>query len=421
MFKGIKKFFVKEDTPQINLDNAWLSFLNGVSTEINKSLYFNYAINSGLQNITRGCKSLEFGIYTKEDKTFKKSTSKQAKYLEQTIKRPNNLHNWNLLIESFVYGIYLNGSLLFRRVEGLYKDDLFIYNNQNFQVTRDNNTLEITSINFSNMHVEGYMLKNYVVASEFNPTSILQGTENGIPRAAALEPIKKLMNGIIAYNVNYMEHGGLLAGILNIAMERSPTPAEEEKYDKKFKDSFTGVKNAGKIKLVYGTGSSFTPINATNPRDLDYVEGLKELEKKVALGLGIPLPLVSSDSSTYNNLETAKKSLYEDTVIPLMKDFCEHLNNLFKDKLSEDEEFYFDESAIKPLQIDLANNIKNTTTALTGITTVNGLIKAINSMYNLNLEDLGDKGEVVLVPGSYVNLEDMSITIPRPTEGQPNE
>lgn len=419
MLQNIKKFFTKEEkVPQINLDNAWLSFLNSVSTEINKSLYYNYAINSGLQNISRGCKSLEFGVYIKKNRTFEKSESENAKYLEKTIKQPNNLHNWNLLIDSFVFGIFLNGSLLFRRVEGIKKDDIFIYNNQYFQVNRNNENLEIESIVFSNKMVSGDMLKNYVIANEFNPSSILQGTENGVPRAAALEPIKKLMNGIISYNVNYMEHGGLLAGILNIAMERVPTESEKEKYDRQFKDSFTGTKNAGKIKITYGKDSSFTPINATNPRDLDYVEGLKELEKKVALGLGIPLPLVSSDSSTYNNLETAKKTLYEDTVIPLMKEFCGYLNKIFEDSLSEGEEFYFDESAIKSLQIDLSNNVKNTVSALTGLATVNGVIRVINSMYNLNLEELGDQGEVVLVPGSFVDLKDMSIFIPQPTEGQ---
>ena len=48
--------------------------------------------------------------------------------------------------------------------------------------------------------------------------------------------------------------------------------------------------------------------------------------KFIATVMGVPLPLVDNDASTFNNMEQAKERLYTDTVIPQFTGLLQSLN-----------------------------------------------------------------------------------------------
>lgn len=406
----------EDKTKQINIDASLNLFNEYVNSQMDKELYLNYAINTCMQKIERGCLNIELGIYKKTaDGIFEQVKSP----LEQLLNEPNSINSWSSFIKAYVNGIYLSGSVLIRRIRGISKDDIYVYNNQSFKISRDEDTLRITSIIFNNgMEFAGEELNDFVLVQEFNTEAILQGTMQGKGKAMVLEPLKRLINGTIAYNVSYMEHGGTLEGIINFPQKHQLTEIQKDRLKNKFDDRYTGAKNARKIEMTFEEQSpQYLGINATIPKDLDYVESLKEMEKKIALNLGIPLPLVTSDGATYNNLSEAKAELYRETIIPLMKELCWNLNKLFKDSLKDGEEFYFNESSIKALQYDLAENLKKTVDSLTGIATINDVIRITNGMFGLDLVDLGEKGETVLVSSGYTNLTDISEPIIPRMEG----
>lgn len=414
----------KNQEEDINLERVFSSLLGMISTQINQSMYTNYAVNTCLQKIERACCNIELGIYKRDKKgNFIKSESATAKYAEKIIKDPNNKTNWDGIIKSYISGVYLGGSYLFRRVKGILKDDLYIYNNQSFRLERDPRTLEIVSINFNNGQTfTGVSLNDFVLGIEFNPTSMIQGIEEGWPRAKALEPIVKQLNGSFVYNTSFFENGGTLKGVLNFPHDDKMSVTQKKQLEDKFKDHFTGARNNGKLQISFEPKSpEYTAVSMPVPKDLEYVEGNKENEKKIALLLGVPLPLVTSESSTYNNLSEAKKELYEETAIPLIKTLCQYMNKLYKYDLEDGEEWYFNEATIKALQFELTDNLKKTVDSLTGIATVNETIKKVNEMYGLDLPTLGEKGDIVLTLGSYINLEDMSIIVNDNVEGHPYE
>lgn len=96
-----------------------------------------------------------------------------------------------------------------------------------------------------------------------------------------------------------------------------------------FKDQMTGVKNAGSMPIL--TGKAKWQSVDMSPRDMDYLNTMKEMAKYVASAYGVPLPLIDNDASTFNNMEQAKERLYTDTVIPMLNKFLNHFSNWLLD------------------------------------------------------------------------------------------
>jgi phage portal protein BeeE len=73
-------------------------------------------------------------------------------------------------------------------------------------------------------------------------------------------------------------------------------------------------------------GAKFTPLSHT-PKDMDFKESMGEAAKNTALVLGVPLPLVTMEASTFANMESAEERLWIDTVMPLLNMFMASLTN----------------------------------------------------------------------------------------------
>lgn len=406
--------FFKKETAKINLGYNPFYHSKFVNAQIDKEMYMNFAISSCFDEISRSFKSLEFGVYKNKNGNYIKSNSYEAKKIKKTIKKPNPHINFSLLTDSYLTAIYFSGNCLIRRVRGVINDDIYIYSNGYFQVDRFPDSLLIKSIRVGDQVFSGDELKDFKLITEFNPFLHLQGVANGRARLESLEPIKKLINGTVAYNISIMMNGGSLGGILNFdEPSTDSTQGFKEMLIEQFKSLYTGAGNAGKIFLSWGK-SNYQPVGTT-PKDLDYIDSIKELQKIVCRKMGVPETLIIGDNSSYNNTLEFKKKLYTELIIPLAKEFCEHLTSLFQDTLAEDEEFYFSTSNIKVLQPDVAKEIKELTEALTGFCTVNNIIKIINDKYQMELEDIGEQGNVVLTKYNY-SLKDVGYSEEPQTE-----
>ena len=91
-----------------------------------------------------------------------------------------------------------------------------------------------------------------------------------------------------------------------------------------FKARMQGAENAGEIPML-ADDAEWQQLSQS-ARDMDFSNTMRETAKYVAAALGVPLPLIDNDASTFNNLEQAKERLYTDTVIPLMRDVLAALN-----------------------------------------------------------------------------------------------
>ena len=134
--------------------------------------------------------------------------------------------------------------------------------------------------------------------------------------------------------------------------------------------------------------------------------------------MGVPVQLISSRSSTYNNLKEAKKKVYVDTVIPLVQDYCEDLTAFFSDDLQQNESIWYDVSGIEELKEDVVTVAKGVREALKGVATVNEIRDTLTKKTGIELKSINkDLGDKVLVTSSDMFLNDLNVELePIPSE-----
>jgi len=129
--------------------------------------------------------------------------------------------------------------------------------------------------------------------------------------AAALE-IRQQINGRI-HNAKLLENGARLS--LVAIMKDSLSPEEHESRKHLLNQQIAGAANTGKIAVISSEDMELKEVGTSN-KDMDYAQLDKISSQAVFLRYKIPLPLVTTDSSTYNNMRQAKFDLYDRAVIP---------------------------------------------------------------------------------------------------------
>jgi HK97 family phage portal protein len=115
-----------------------------------------------------------------------------------------------------------------------------------------------------------------------------------------------------------------------------------------FKARMQGADNAGEIPML-AEDAEWVALSQT-ARDMDFLSTMKETSKYVAAAMGVPLPLIDNDASTFNNLEQAKERLYTDTVIPILQELIEALNNWLLPRYGDGLELRLDLDTIPALE-----------------------------------------------------------------------
>jgi HK97 family phage portal protein len=116
------------------------------------------------------------------------------------------------------------------------------------------------------------------------------------------------------HNISVLKNGGRLSLIISFAGDSTDEDEMRERKDQ-VRRNFGGADNAGGIATISGEEVKIQEVGKTN-KDMDFIN-LDEISKNVIfLKYGVPLPLVSLDASTYNNIENAIFNFYENTVLP---------------------------------------------------------------------------------------------------------
>ena len=115
-----------------------------------------------------------------------------------------------------------------------------------------------------------------------------------------------------------------------------------------FKARMSGPDNAGEIPML-SEDAEWVALSQS-ARDMDFLNTMRETAKYVASALGVPLPLIDNDASTFNNLEQAKERLYTDTVIPVLGELIAALNNWLLPRYGEGLELRLDLDSIPALE-----------------------------------------------------------------------
>lgn len=135
------------------------------------------------------------------------------------------------------------------------------------------------------------------------------------------------------WNYGLLRNGARPTGIVQLPDE-APSDDTLHRMREYFKRALMGDGNAGEVPILSG-GANYVEMSKT-PMDMDFQTTMAQTAKYIASALGVPLPLIDNDASTFNNLEQAKERFYTDTIIPMMRGFVTGLNRWMVPRWGDD-------------------------------------------------------------------------------------
>lgn len=177
--------------------------------------------------------------------------------------------------------------------------------------------------------------------------------------AAALET-KQQIEGRV-HNLSMLKNGGRLSMVVNFK-DDDPGISDDTHRDRRrrVREEYSGSENAGKVAVISGGAIDIKELGKTN-RDMDYTNLDKIASNAIYLRYGIPLPLVSLEASTFNNIENAIVFFYEATVLPLYDVLFNNLSKFLLPRYGMDPRkvrLTYNEEMIKPLMTKRLQEIK---------------------------------------------------------------
>lgn len=135
------------------------------------------------------------------------------------------------------------------------------------------------------------------------------------PLLALRQDIRQQIAGTM-HNLRLLENGGRLSLVATV--KGNVGPDQRREIVQSLREQFGGANNAGKIAVTFGNeidGIDYDELGQSN-KDMDFANLNVVSKEAVARRYEIPLPLISNDASTYNNMSTAVEMFYHNSVIP---------------------------------------------------------------------------------------------------------
>ena len=156
-----------------------------------------------------------------------------------------------------------------------------------------------------------------IAISRFNPRKEYIGLS---PLSPIFYEFKQYEQSSI-HNLSLLENGGTIS--LAVLLGENMTPEQARQYDELIQTQVKGAKNAGRILTLGGSKDVKNP-SQTN-KDMDFLQLRDDARMQIFTTLEIPLPLIKTDTMTYNNYHEAKAVFFDMTVIPTADNFYSDL------------------------------------------------------------------------------------------------
>lgn len=140
--------------------------------------------------------------------------------------------------------------------------------------------------------------------------SLLRG--QSLLLAASAEARQHILGN--THNVSLLEKGGRVSLVFHFDSDLSTDDFEAVK--ERVRAQYGGAQAAGEIGVTSGGKLDIKELGVNN-KDMDFVNLQQMAKQTVAQQYKVPLPLVTTEASTFNNYREAKLALYDDAVLPL--------------------------------------------------------------------------------------------------------
>ena len=355
-----------------------------VNTYINKGYVFNPHTYSVINYISRNLSQIKFSLYevtdekslgqyrrhkslnnTPEANLFKRKALNQVtgSTLSEMLERPNEFQSWNeFMFEMIGFKKLTGNSFIFGLNPEGFAPDYFtkIYNIPSHIVEIvDGEWLEpikgykLTVTNDRKLDIS---TDKVLHQKEWNPAVV-----DNIKSPYGLSPLSSLTRTLHRNNESIdaslkLIQNGVPAGILSNGSERMLTSEQTDKLEKAYQRKFGGGKNKNKV-LFASSQVSWQSIGMSSV-EMELLESNNADLRDFARVYGVPVVLLSdTEQSTYNNINEAKKSVWQELFIPELSLIRDNLNKWLVPAHSKmDGKKYFidyDISDVPSLQADL--------------------------------------------------------------------
>lgn len=134
------------------------------------------------------------------------------------------------------------------------------------------------------------------------------------------------------HNLTTLTKGGRLSLLFSIKDDMDAIRFQDAKNE--IISRYSGSSGAS-VAVVKGDQIDVQEMGNSN-RDMDFANLQSMTEKAVAKRYKYPLQLISDDSSTFNNLNTAYQALYDNCVIPVAKEIFDGLGHMLLERYGLD-------------------------------------------------------------------------------------
>lgn len=126
-----------------------------------------------------------------------------------------------------------------------------------------------------------------------------------------------------AWNQALLQNGARPSGAF--IWEQKPDDKERKRLEDILLNHYQGASNAGR-PIVLGGKLDWKEMGLS-PKDMDFLNSKLTSARDICRAFGVPPVLVVEGEGTYNNRDTARTELWEQTVIPLLDRAVDALNN----------------------------------------------------------------------------------------------
>jgi len=342
--------------------------------------------------------SVPWGIFT-ETKSGRKEQIKENDLVE-LIKRPNPEESWCFVILKLSAYLIMSGNSFIRQIRPLSGPNITIP--QEFWVLRPDRVKILKNMGFLDGYqytVEGREQSWYVdkitgkcevlQLKTFNPIDDWWG-------ASVTEPIAREIdtsNEMAEWNKKILENEGRPGMIITV--NGSLDDDAFERLTKQL-DERAGPNGAGKNLILEGEGGIDAKPYGWSPMDLDFIEGGREIARRICNGYKVPPQLIGiPGDNKYANYQEARYHFYEGPVNWYLNYIKGELNNwLFERGEKIFLDFIMDNvPALAPKRDRLWKRANES-----GFLTINEKREMVGK------DPIGPAGDVVLVPANLIPL-----------------
>ena len=196
------------------------------------------------------------------------------------------------------------------------------------------------------------------------------------------------------HNLSLLKRGARPSGAVKV--NEMLTDEQYQRLQQQLERFYSGSTNAGRSMIL--EGGDFVQMSQTN-RDMDFATLKSEITKTIYAALGVPIALVTTEASTFNNLETAKLMFYDNAVLPLIDRILDELTAFLMIRFDRTGtlRLVYDVSTVEALEPRRNEEIQKLQAA--GVLTINEIRKQMGF-------DPLKGGDTIYINSSLMPLED---------------